>query len=548
MFYKVTMSGRIYQQFVQSSTGYFIISAASLLYLSWPPIHASFLSLFAFVPVFFMIDKLLAEKKSVFKMSINIYIILALWNITTTWWIYNATAAGAIFALLVNALLMLIPFIFFIIMYKKGNTLLSYIAFISFYLAFEYWHLNWDLSWPWLTLGNCFAKMPYLVQWYEYTGVLGGSLWILLSSVLIFHALKNNTRKNISIATANLILPMILSFALYYTYSADGTPINQTSKPTYVKVVVVQPNIDPYNEKFAGSPNHIPDALQMERLVSLTKEGLNKPTRPNVSSTIVLWPETALPIYVDENILQQQKLLLSLDSFARKEHIMLVTGIDSYKFYGTTKGSVTAKLSEFDGTNYYDTYNAAIALNGKPVHHVYHKSKLVPGVESLPYPEIFGGLTSNLGGIVSTLGYDTCTTTYYTQDSVGISPVICYESIFGDYVREFVLQGSDIIGIITNDGWWGNTPGHIQHWHYARLRAIENRKFVARAANTGISGFINARGDILEETKYWEKDVRTSLVQVNHSTTFYTRHGDYIGWMSCLVSVLVLVAGIIIKK
>ncbi|MFN8417468.1 MAG: apolipoprotein N-acyltransferase [Cytophagaceae bacterium] len=533
------MSGRIYQQFVQSSIGYFIISAVSLLYLSWPPVHASFLSLFAFVPVLFMVDKLLAEKKSTFKITLNIYIILALWNITTTWWIYNATAAGAIFALLVNALLMLVPFIFFIILYKKGNTILSYIAFVSFYLAFEYWHLNWDLSWPWLTLGNCFAKMPYLVQWYEYTGVLGGSLWILVSSVLIFHALKNYSKKTISYAAAIIVLPCIVSFGLYYTYAFNGK---------LVKVVVVQPNIDPYTEKFAGSPNHISDEKQMERLVQLTKQGLRKETRPSVASAIVLWPETALPIYVDENIIQHQKLLLSLDSFARKENIMLVTGIDSYKFYGEEKGSITAKLSEFDNTNYYDTYNAAIALNGTPAHHVYHKSKLVPGVESLPYPEIFGGLTSNLGGIVSTLGYDTCTTTYFNADSVGVSPVICYESIFGDYVREFVLQGSDIIGIITNDGWWGNTPGHIQHWHYARLRAVENRKPVARAANTGISGFINARGDIMEETKYWTPDVRSALLPINNTTTFYTRHGDYIGWMSCIVSLIVLAIGLMIKK
>jgi apolipoprotein N-acyltransferase len=495
-----------------------------------------------------MVEKLLLENKSTFKIALNIYIVLALWNITTTWWIYNATAAGAIFALLVNALLMLIPFIFFIILYKKGNILLSYIAFVSFYLAFEYWHLNWDLSWPWLTLGNCFAKMPYLVQWYEYTGVLGGSLWILLSSIVIFHALKNYSKKTISYAVAIIIIPCVISFRLYYTYDNGGSPIHHRIQPSLVKVVVVQPNIDPYTEKFAGSSNHISDEKQMERLVQLTKEGLQKITRPSISSAIVLWPETALPIYVDENIIQHQKLLLSLDSFACKENIMLVTGIDSYKFYGNQKGSVTAKISEYDGTSYYDTYNAAIALNGQPAHHVYHKSKLVPGVESLPYPEIFGGLTSNLGGIVSTLGYDTITTTYYTKDSIGISPVICYESIFGDYVREFVKQGSDIIGIITNDGWWGNTPGHIQHWHYARLRAVENRKPVARAANTGISGFINARGDIIEETTYWTPDVRTTLLPINHHTTFYTLHGDYIGCISCIVSFMVLAIGLMIKK
>ncbi|MCU0415744.1 MAG: apolipoprotein N-acyltransferase [Cytophagaceae bacterium] len=532
------MYGRIYQTFISSPIGYLIISAASLIYLSWPPIHASFLSVLAFVPILMLIDKCVNQQYSTAKIVLYIYSVLALWNVSTTWWIYNATAAGAVFALLVNALLMLIPFVFFILLYKKGSIVLSYVAWVSFYITFEYWHLNWELSWPWLTLGNCFAKMPYLVQWYEYTGVLGGSIWILVSNLVLFHALKFPSRINTTIVSMVLVLPVALSFLLYYTTEETGIG---------VKVVVVQPNIDPYLEKFPGSSQFIAEGKQIERFISLTKQGLQQ-SLPTTSTPIVLWPETALPLYVDETNIRQQKLLLYLDSFARAERILLISGIDSYKYYGSEKGSATAKISSIDGVSYYDTYNAAIGFQAQDNFRIYHKSKLVPGVESLPYPEIFGGLTANLGGIVSTLGYDTTTTTYFTKDGIGVSPVICYESIFGDYVRKFVAGGSSIIGIITNDGWWGKTPGHQQHWHYARLRAIENRKPIARAANTGISGFINSRGDILEETSYWVKDVRAHLLHVNKDTTFYTKQGDYLGRISIWISLLVFIVSFFVKK
>lgn len=122
--------------------------------------------------------------------------------------------------------------------------------------------------------------------------------------------------------------------------------------------------------------------------------------------------------------------------------------------------------------------------------------------------------------------------------------MICYESIWGDYVAEYARQGAQFIAIVTNDGWWGNTSGKDQHLQYAKLRAIENRRWVARSANTGISGFINQRGDIVQKTTWWQPDALTQEINLNEELTFYTKHGDlliYIVLVSSLFSLLLII-------
>ena len=98
--------------------------------------------------------------------------------------------------------------------------------------------------------------------------------------------------------------------------------------------------------------------------------------------------------------------------------------------------------------------------------------------------------------------------------------------------------------ITTNDGWWGNTAGHRQHFIYARLRAIETRRSIARSANTGISAFINQRGDILQESNYWEPAVLKDSINANDKITYYTQQGDYIARIAAFISVMLLLIAI----
>ncbi|MFN5921205.1 MAG: apolipoprotein N-acyltransferase, partial [Bacteroidota bacterium] len=125
---------------------------------------------------------------------------------------------------------------------------------------------------------------------------------------------------------------------------------------------------------------------------------------------------------------------------------------------------------------------------------------------------------------------------------VSVAPVICYESVYGEYVSEYIRKGANLICIITNDGWWGNTPGYRQHFDYAKLRAIETRRYVVRSANTGISGFIDDRGQAMQQSGWWQPAVLRQKVQLNSSLTFYVRYGDYIGTIAVVMLFLKLLA------
>ena len=524
-----------YQQLISFPLIVYSLISGSLLILSWPTTSLAPLTFVAFVPILLLGDAIQndSKKRKGSRFLFYTYLALLLWNIGTTWWVYNSTAAGGIFAMVVNALLMTTPFIFIYIIRKKTNPITGLVSFVSFFLFFEYWHLNWELSWPWLTLGNVFASNTFLVQWYEFTGVLGGSLWILLANVFIYAVIKYQNKKSLLLITTAIVsLPIIISAAIYFTYTETGAEI---------EVVVVQPNIDPYNEKFKGSRRAMPYEMQFERLIQLSERARTPQTR------FILWPETALPSDINEALILQNKFVLQLIEYSVKNNVSILTGIDSHRFLDENTKTVTSRKSA-TGFYYYDMYNAALLVNPDSSFEIYHKSRMVPGVESLPYPQLFGFVTSSLGGIVLPIGKDSIARAMSNPNGIAVAPVICYESVFGEYVSEYTQNGADFIGIITNDGWWGNTPGHKQHFEYARLRAIEQRRSVARSANTGTSGFIDQKGDVLQENNYWVQDALVQKIKLNSDHTFYTRHGDYIGFFALLLSPLLFIYSFYSKR
>ena len=180
-------------------------------------------------------------------------------------------------------------------------------------------------------------------------------------------------------------------------------------------------------------------------------------------------------------------------------------------------------------------------MKNSPDLQFYHKSKLVPGAESLPFGDALKFLIpvfDHLGGATSSYGSQPNAGVFYSQSGIGVDPVICYESIWGGYVAESVRMGAQFIAIITNDGWWENTPGKDQHLDYAKLRAIETRRWVCRSANTGISAFINQRGDIVQQTKWWSKTAIKQDINLNSDITFYVPYGDYLAKLGSLLAIL----------
>ena len=488
---------------------------------AWPRDGFAPLIFIAFVPLLLISDDLKMERRRSLQITLFAYIAFLIWNVLTTYWVYNSSPT-AILAFTLLSLFFTIVYTTFQFTYKYLPRYWGLLALPIYWIAFEKFHLEWDLTWPWLTLGNVFSEFYPFVQWYEYTGVFGGTLWVFAVNLLIFGVIKfyrlQERKKALQIggiAAAMLLIPAVLSYIQYSSYTEKTDPVD---------VVVVQPNIDPYNEKFVEGTY----ISQTERFISLALSKMDS----NVN--YVVGPETAISAGIEEQYINryEEVRLLRRALLRAYPKAVLVTGASTFKFYQAWETPpATASKSQQDG-QYYDSYNTAIQFDTSENIQYSHKSKLVPGVERMPFSGKLGWLEKyaiNLGGANGTLGVDTIQNVFQNPYSkLKIAPSICYESVYGEHTGSFVKKGAGLIFIITNDGWWKDTPGHRQHCSYARLRAIESRRSIARSGNTGISCFVNQRGDIAQATKYWEPAVIRQKINANYELTFYTQHGDYI--------------------
>lgn len=508
----------------------FALLGALLLSLSWfygltAFIFASFVPLLI-IENYFSVSNDIKRKK--IKFIGLVFLTFFVWNLATTWWIWYASHEGAIMAIFSNAILMSIFFVTFSNIKNKINKSWAIWLLIPVWLAWEYLHTVWDISWPWLTLGNVFAYKTTWIQWYEYTGTSGGSLWIIYVNILLFQMLQlpSFQLKQALKPLIAVIAPILISYFILLSYK-------NTSVLKEQQVVIVQPNIDPYNEKFDSD-----FSVQFNSTYEQIKGKIT-----NQTDYLVL-PETFIINNINEDeINTDTDIQLFKDSLLKKyPNLNIVTGINSYKFFTPNeKPSATARLDHNSGL-YYDMYNTALQINKNNLA-VYHKSKLVPGVELMPFPALLKPLEKyalDLGGTIGSLGMQKERSVFKGVEGIKVAPVICYESVYGDYCTEYVRNGANFIFIITNDGWWNNTPGHKQHLNYARLRAIETRRSIARSANTGISAFIDETGNISQPTKWWEKAVIQAQLKPNDTITFYVKYGDLISKISVLLALLTL--------
>jgi len=531
-----------------------LLSLASglILSLAWPERGFPALLFFAFVPLLRMEELVSSNRERFTRFSVFFYSYpgFLLWNGLTTWWIVNSTGEGAAMAVVLNAMFMSIVFAFFSGTKRRlGSRPAGYLALICFWVMFEYLHLNWDLNWPWLNLGNGFSSYHHWVQWYEYTGAFGGTVWVLLVNILVYdiasrfirderdasilhkpHQVNEENRSGgvkmrVIIPLIMILAPIAFSYLLYYTYHEKSNPVH---------AVIVQPNIDPYSEQYSLPPIQV-----VGRIMNLAGPAIDSTTN------ILVTPESALQQEMWENQIETfESVLLARQIITKYPNLNIILGGTTY--YAFKPGEkIPHTARKFTQENaWYNRYNAAIMVSRYPTLQMYHKSKLTPGVEVLPSYNGFKWLEKyaiDLGGIVGSLGTDSVRKVFRVINMPPVAACICYESIFGEFFAEFVRNGAQVMCIITNDGWWGNTAGHRQHFAFAHLRAIETRRSILRSANTGISAWIDQRGDAHEQTKYWVPAVIKATVNANDRMTFYTLHGDYIAfWLSWLGGLLYL--------
>jgi apolipoprotein N-acyltransferase len=388
-----------------------------------------------------------------------------------------------------------------------------------------------------------FALHPQWVQWYEITGATGGAIWIWLGNLLLYHLFLQYRRHGglkklygrIGILLLLFLLPGLVSFLILK--NRERTVAN--AEGAIRNVVVVQPNVDPYDEKFAGGT----EEAQIQNLIALSEKATDSAT------SLVIWPETAIPIGIEESEIEGNPFYQPVWAFlARHPQVSLLSGIESYRVYGTEKKTATARQARGDSL-YFDVFNTAAMLSTTTPVQFYHKAKLVPGVEGLPsFLAWMSPIFASFGGSAGSYGYDAHRTVFADkQDYFFAAPIICYESVYGDFVTEYVRKGANLLTIVTNDGWWGNTQGYRQHMHYARLRAIETRRWIARSANTGISCFIDPVGRIFQPQPWDTKAVIKMKVEPLQHQTFFVRHGDYLSRISYVASGAFLMLLLIFK-
>ena len=508
---------------------FFAIITGILLALAWPTYGFPLLLLFGFVPLLWITRQSVFNpvKRSGLKLFGLAYLAFFIFNITTTWWLYNSTGFGMWFAVLANSLLMTCIWMLYRRVSKRLSVNLSLSFLIALWMLFEYMHLNWEFAWPWLNLGNAFATYTSWIQWYEYTGTFGGTLWVLIVNALIFKGLlayaeiKNQRALVIKlvIAAGVILVPIGISQIIYHKYSETIDP---------VEVVLLQPNIDPYTEKYNTTNERIADLLFEEAAKTLTD-----------STDFLIAPETVLAegagvdIRNFEYSREKEKAQNFLSNYPNLNYL---AGIQFYRLYTNEKDILPT--TNYVGTDrignplWADFFNSAFLLNQADTSQIYHKSKLVVGVENFPYQSILkpllGDVMLDLGGTVSMKTIQKNRIAFRGTHGTQVAPIICYESVYGDFVTDYVKAGAEFLAIITNDAWWGDTQGHKQHLNYARLRAIENRRSIARSANTGISAIINQRGEIEKELGYGLRGTLKGRLNKNDQVTFYSKHGDYL--------------------
>jgi apolipoprotein N-acyltransferase len=514
----------------------FVILSPLLLYLGFPDLPIFPLLFVGFVPLLLVLDRIdqsdiKKKKRTAWR---YIYFSLLLWNILSTFWVANTSFVPSFVAFGLNAFFMSIPWVLYFSLRKHLGKVLGPLALLAFWISFEFLHMRWEITWSWLNLGNGLAMYPKFFQWYNISGVLGGSAWILALNLMIYKLIRNyQSTKKISwrkVGSAIFVVAhvLIISLVMFYKYEEKGEPVN---------VTVIQPNFEPHYEKFNIDRN-----TQFKRFIQLSSNSISD------STDYLVFPETSFN-RVDLSSLRINKYIRRLREFLSDyPDLALVTGLDSYTVLeeGSDGPTVRTSVRSNGDTLFWETHNTAVQLQAEGEISVYYKSKLVPGAEIFPYQKFLpfvAPLIKKLGG-PSGKWVTQEERSVFSKDDVNVAPVICYESIFGEYCGEYVKKGANLIFIVTNDGWWDNTAGHRQHLYFASLRAVEQRRSIARSANTGISCFINQRGEILQPTEYGEEAAINATILANDEPTIYNKYGDMVGRIALLLSLICLGTGI----
>lgn len=398
-----------------------------------------------------------------------------------------------------------------------------------------------DASFPWLTLGNGMTYFLPFIQIADIVGALGLSLIVIFINVFIYlgirdFRIKQSVFRNFYFASSIvlIVIPLIYGFSTIASYKTPAKSIN---------VGLIQPNINPW-DKWGGG-----DLWSMTRgYFELSEKAIAEGAR------VIFWPETALPVYIRDDA--HRDVLDSIHAFVNRNNIYLLTGMPDYTYYSSRESAPEdAKFSKSGGF-YYATYNSVMLFSPGTNNIVrYGKMKLVPFGERVPFVDVFPFLGDfikwNVGISGWNVGRDTLVfnvaypkrknafrnANYKADDTLSINSLVCFESVYPDFVAGFTQKGAELISVVTNDSWYGNSSGPYQHKEIGVLRAIENRRSVVRAANGGISTIIDPLGRTLVQSKMYTRTFIAGNTPIETKITFFSRYPLIIPVISSAVSI-----------
>lgn len=529
-----------------------IILSGSLLGVSFPPFKTWFFVYFGLMVLLYLVISS-GRLRQAFGRT---YLTILIFNEITLYWISGWHSddtflkIGGVATVIVHSLFMLIPLM---VTYgvSRINKEAAIISFPFIWVGYEYLDNIWQFAFPWLELGNTETYNLTRIQIAEITGVHGLSFMICAVSVLLYYTYyrifskswKPSSPKAVLMLIAALIIFLLPNFyGSYRLNSVDNTgyyDLSDTSK--VVNTAVVQTNTDPF-KKWGGDHNQLLDTY-----ISSLNEGLK------FSPDMLILHETSTPYYFldDYNMLKTKRFFDLADSSGK----YIFMGIPHRYYYKDTDEIPSDYRTSSESKRKFDVFNSAILI--EPHKHyssfkIHKKVKLVPFSERIPYQEKVPFLKKWFTWGVGISGWQIGReqTVFELKDSVkGLNTkfagLICYESVFSEFVSEFVKKGAEYIIIVTNDGWWGDNSGPEQHNQYAVLRAVENRKWIVRCAQTGVSCFIDPLGNTYDKIPYWQTGVIDRNIISNNEITFYTANGDITGKAGVIVFIFSLLAVII---
>ena len=519
------------------------ITSGLLLGASFPPVPLAPLAFFGLVPLLLVIDSLW-RFTSAMKYS---YVAFLIFNAITLYWPGGFLHGNDVWMMVGGALLILVHPLFFLIPTASYivcrnqfgiNRSLFLLPFL--WVAFEYLHSLGQVAFPWLALGNSQTSDLERIQYIVFTGVYGISFLIVALNAALYYLFRKMATREWSLFSVKSFGAAVAIVTLYAIPKFYGSwaieSWGKQSNPREFRAGIVQTNADPWEKWLGGTESQLDAHLRFSRELI--------PQEPD----LIVWPETAMPFY-----LLHPRYALEFSriwSFVDSARSAVLTGTPLLHSVELVSRGPSAGIAMEQTSAPVESYNGAVLV--QPLVHnfqTYAKMILVPFAERVPYTEYLSALKAfqwNIGLGGWSRGNDSTVFTLLTErGSIPFATLICYESIYPGYTASYVRKGAEFLIVITIDSWWGRSSGPYQHLQIARLRAVENRRWIVRCASGGISCFIDPLGRVIDETELFTQSSMVRTIGLRNETTFYTRHGDLFAQGCTVLSGLGLIAGVL---